>query len=678
MEGALTQVTEELTRSRADYTALFQNFKQSRILFEERELASKAHVQRVLKENSVLEGALKQLTGELNLCRSDYSALAQNFESSNILSEERDEVCRATIQQLSEQYEGSKKKISEQKIIMKAQRATERDFENDLQKFEQATKFYGSRETNMVERLDTATAFINKLKEELYLNSKIITKQLTDIETLNEIISDEMVAKHDYDRIRSEKDGLQRILDSETVSVKVHQNLKEKYAKLQSRVESSMVNADEYGMVAAKYESLKHKIDKDYVTRMTYAQVQDNYQLLLEEKKVLNDEKINLSISLSDAESKIILLKAQLEESEKNLAAAHAAEDFRLEISHIENERQHSLDRSIAEQRNVLSMNSIRKERRTIDLMEGSFKSIENELLNENQRLREDYLRVRESHEVEVRQLKEDFRDWKESEVVKNENIIQQMKIRHSDEITAISDSNSKNLIMMARDVEQNKIAVEAAHNNNLATMLTLYQTSEETAAVKYENNIKLIKETAHRDQMKNFDRTLVDLRESFNNEISGLNAQLLRAEEAIKVEGKRADLSVTELFRIENEYKMALSSIEKAYNDEISKAESYNADTALWKQHAELAHVQLSVHKKEFISLVQEKEKMSGENRRLREVACNFENDSRVLRCELEEVKDAVLESVSSSINAHPLSLPLHTMMSDRSRRYLDMGSSD
>ena len=103
MEGALKQVTEELTRSRADYTALFQNFKQSRILFEERGLTTKAHLHRAQKENKVLEGALNHLTGELNLCRSDYSVLVQNFERSSMLADERDEVCKATLEQLSEQ-----------------------------------------------------------------------------------------------------------------------------------------------------------------------------------------------------------------------------------------------------------------------------------------------------------------------------------------------------------------------------------------------------------------------------------------------------------------------------------------------------------------------------------------------------------------------------------------------
>jgi hypothetical protein len=52
MESALKHQTEELNQSRSDYSALFLNFKQSRILFEEREHASKAYAQRVQHESN--------------------------------------------------------------------------------------------------------------------------------------------------------------------------------------------------------------------------------------------------------------------------------------------------------------------------------------------------------------------------------------------------------------------------------------------------------------------------------------------------------------------------------------------------------------------------------------------------------------------------------------------------
>lgn len=52
MEDALKHQTEELNQSRSDYSALFQNFKQSRILFEEREHASKAYAQRIQNESN--------------------------------------------------------------------------------------------------------------------------------------------------------------------------------------------------------------------------------------------------------------------------------------------------------------------------------------------------------------------------------------------------------------------------------------------------------------------------------------------------------------------------------------------------------------------------------------------------------------------------------------------------
>ena len=288
MEEALTQITEELARSRADYSALFQNFKQSRILFEERDLVSKAQVQRTQKENKELDGALQQLNCELNVHRLEYSALLQNFEESCTLSEQRERVSRGSVEQINEQCEALKDKILEQKNIMKAQRATQRDFSNDLHKFEQATKLSVMREIAVVEKLDSANIMISNLKDEHNLKNKLLMKQSIDIDALNSIIANDMVTKADFDRIGAEKKNLQRLLDSETVSLEAHHNVKEMYADLRHKVESSMVTVDEYEVIVSKCKMLQEKLENEYVTRVDYLQLQEKYHRIVDEKCELN------------------------------------------------------------------------------------------------------------------------------------------------------------------------------------------------------------------------------------------------------------------------------------------------------------------------------------------------------------------------------------------------------
>ena len=678
MEEALTQITEELARSRADYSALFQNFKQSRILFEERDLSSKAQLQRTQRENKELEGALQQLTCELNGLRSEYSTLHQNFEESCTLFEERDKVSRASIHQINDQYEVSKRKVQEQKNIMKTQRATQRDFSNDLQKFEQATKFFELREMAVIEKLDSASKVNSTLKDELNLKNKLLMKQSVDIDMLNSIITNEMVAKNDYERIISERDNFKRLLESETVSLQTHHNVKEKYADLRYRVEGSMVTVDEYGLIAFQLEVLKKKLENEYVKRADYAQLQEKYYGVVDEKcglnakiEVLTSEKANATRALSDAEEKMIVVQGELQDLQRDLLAFRAGEELRIEIAAIEKERMLCLERDQVAQRNLLTIDSIRKERYATDLMESSFKSMEDEIITINLKAQDDLLELREIHAIELLKVVEGHNTMLAAEITKSANAKQEIHAQHSLEIVEIYERHTNHVTSLLAERDKSRIATDMNHQIQLAAIHSSNQISKDFLITKHTEDLEAIKikNIAAMEEMKralqidynrNLHEDLTQLREVFNKELKDYNSQLLKSEEALKLEGNRAESSKSDLLRVENDYKIAFSKVEKLYNDEIIKKIQSNSESLLWQQQAEIAQDHLILQQNTMRSLLLDKEKMIEDNQTLKMTAENYENDSKVLRNQLEDVKDAVLESMSLTLSRS--GLPLHS----------------
>ena len=667
MEEALTQITEELARSRADYSALFQNFKQSRILFEERDLVSKAQVQRTQKENKELDGALQQLNCELNVHRLEYSALLQNFEESCTLSEQRERVSRGSVEQINEQCEALKHKILEQKNIMKAQRATQRDFSNDLHKFEQATKLSVMREIAVVEKLDSANIMISNLKDELNLKNKLLMKQSIDIDALNSIIANDMVTKADFDRIGAEKKKLQRLLDSETVSLEAHHNVKEMYADLRHKVESSMVTVDEYEVIVSKCKMLQEKLENEYVTRVDYLQLQEKYHRIVDEKcelngsiEFLNSAKATATRALSASKDIIDILQVQLKDVEKDLSAFRAAEDLRIEVAVIEEERQLLLDRDRATQRNLQTIGSIRKEIYTTDLMTDTFKSMENEIVNLNLKAQDESLELREKHAIELMKVIEDHNIMMAAEIAKNEKNRQEMKVQYSMEVAAICERETKHINSLLAERDALRIASEAAHETELAAIHSAYQISKDSDALKHETDMEEMRRIVITDHNHTVSKDFLELKDAFNKESAVFKTQLMRAEDALKFEGDRAESSISDLFQIRNEYKVALSAVENAYNEEMMKRMQSNSENQLWQQQAERVQSQIISQQGTLQFLLLEKERMLAENSMLKSSATNYENDSKELRGQLDGLKDAVLESFSASLNRSGSSIHL------------------
>lgn len=168
--------------SRNDYSALFQNFKQSRIIYEERENQYKSLINSSKNDNKALYSGLQQITEELNQLRNDYLTLLQNSERSEILFQERDEVNKNNLKHILNDNEILKRKIYEQKCVIKAQKSLEKGFTDDVKQFEHATNLLELREKSISEKCDLLSGVNSELNNEKKKQADVIFDQSCELD----------------------------------------------------------------------------------------------------------------------------------------------------------------------------------------------------------------------------------------------------------------------------------------------------------------------------------------------------------------------------------------------------------------------------------------------------------------------------------------------------------------
>ena len=658
MEIALQQQSQELSRSRSDYSALFQNFKQSRIIFEERELASNAQMQRIQNENKELEGALKQLTGELRLCRSEFTELMKNYEQSTAASERRDQTYRAQLQQITDQYEASKRKSRELKSALKEQRAMQEDLRIDFEKIEQSTKIFELREKTVTEKFENIASLNCNLTEEIKQKSVHLAKLSTDIERLSSVIANEMESKTDFDRILFENEELKRKLLEETICLETHSKLKERYADLQLRIDGSMVTTAEYNTVVSNLEALKKIVEQDIITPAVHAELQENFQKVIDEKyaiietvKILQDAKISILRALSEAEDRNSAMQIRLNEVDAELSACKSREDLRSEISAIEDDRRQNLDRNLLTQRNIQSINSIRKDRETSEKHEESLRAMESEFAKSNKAAQEELERQGLAHSVELEEQRDLLCLAVEEERALGAIAVRELKAQHTEELTLLHERHKQQLSSLHAEEEEGRKAADALFKSKISIADNAHQIAQSTLLKKHISDIEGIKAAVISDSHRNMIIALGEQKNTFIEEFSALRQELAASRADLAAEKVRADTCTSELIRIEKEYEVALKSVEQAYGKEVVQRESVNAENYRWQQHAESTVKKMTGQDELLKSMTEAQRRAEEENQRLREVALSYEADSKSLRSQLEDVKDAVLESMSATL---------------------------
>lgn len=658
MEIALQQQSQELSRSRSDYSALFQNFKQSRIIFEERELASNAQLERIRNENKELEGALKQLTGELRLCRSEFTELMKNYEQSTIASERRDHSYRVQLQLVTDQHEVSKRKSRELKSALKEQRALQEGLRIDFEKIEQSTKIFELREKTITEKYENVSSLNCDLTEEIKLKSVRVAKLSADLERLSGVIANDMEPKADFDRILTENEELKRNLLEDTVCLETHRKLKERYADLQLRIDGSMVTAEEFDAVVSDLEALKKEVEEDTITPAAHAELQENFQKVVDEKyaiietvKILQDAKISILRALTEAEDRNGALETSLEEVVIELTACKTREDLRSEISAIEDGRRQNLDRNLLTQRNIQSINSIRRDRETSEKYEESLRAMESEFAKSNQMALEELERQGIAHSVELEEQRDLLRSAVDEERAQGAVALRELKAQHSQEVTLLKEVHKDQVSSLRSEEEESRKAADALLKSNISITDNAHQIAQSTLLKKHIADIEGIKAAVISDSHRNLIIALGEQKNAFIEEFSALRQELTAARADLAAEKERADTCTSELIRIEKEYEVALRSVEQAYGKEVMQRETVNAENYRWQQHAESTVKKMTGQDELLKSMTEAQRRAEEENHRLREVALCYEADSKSLRSQLEDVKDAVLESMSATL---------------------------
>lgn len=663
MEMALQTQTEELNRSRSDYTALFQNFKQSRIIFEGRELASKATLQKVLGDNKALDGVLKQVTEELKLCRSRFTDLQKSFENANTVAEAQNQTNRAQIQRATDQYNTAKNKLRAQKCIIKEQRATQRDFEADLQKIEQSTNLFKIRDETLSARYDTIATINSDLREELKAKASIVMKQAADIVRLNSLIADEMISKYDYHHMLSENDDLKKKISEETVSLVAHRQLKGKYENLLQHTEQRIVPSEDQGVVVPEcHPSASASAEKEeYVTSLTTEALQLNCQAANDETcdvnetvKILQDAKSSDLGAVSESEERCTTLHVLLEEARADLSAYKQREELRCEMD----ARREALEKNLAAQRTILAINDVRKEKRAIDDLEQQVKSLEKELQDEKDfRSRQLELLAME-HSSEMIDMRKSIRKEMEEEKV---SIGKDILRIHGIEVQGLHDSYNLQLAFLSPKTIELKGANEeyvvreksllAQTPDKNSSPLKVQDPSDNTGR----NRIEVVHDNKYirnlTDDHSNDMLVMEEKNEILNSEITALKGALEESLKGLKTEMNRADLISSDYSRIEMDLKNAILCAQEANSRELLHREKYKNDDLKQKEYIEMMEIKIQQNGKLCKKMKSETIEINCENEELREVAANLEMDCSNLRRQLEDVKEAVLESMTLTL---------------------------
>ena len=671
MEMALQLQTEELNRSRADYTALFQNFKQSRITFEEREHAGKANLQKMISENKVLDGILKQVTTELKLCRSEFIDLHKNFEHSSTAAEEQNQTNKAQIQRLTDQYEIAKYKIRGQKAVIKEQRATQRDFEADLQKIEQSTNLFKIRDEAITDKYDTIAAINLDLREELKAKSSIVIRQAADVVRLNSLIADEMISKYDYYHILSENEELKRRISEETVSLESYLTSKEKYATLLTYIEQRMVSTEARCVVLSDSQQSDSEQNKDHTILTIEADLQENLQKSIDERcgvihtvQALQDAKSCILRELSESEERYTSVHFLLEEAKAEISSYKVKEELRIQINSSSDD---ALDKNLISQRTILTVNDVRKEKKIVDDLEKLSKSLKKELQDEKNFRFGQLEQLAIEHSSEIIELRKIMRIEMEEE--KN-SIGKDLLMIHGIEVQGLHDSYNLQLSFLCTKVEELKNANEALKAcekslvGNIPGKDLLSPRVQDPSDLNTGNRIAV--EDVHdndndtirliTDKHKNNIHILEGKNNVLKNEIMALKDTLQESLKGLKFEKNRADLISSDLIRIESKYKNAIICIEEAYDKEISLHEKLNINDMKYKQCVDEMESKMKKHEELYKNIEVENEQAYCDNEILKEIAANLEMECSNLKGQLEDVKNAVLESMTITLPRNQL----------------------
>jgi hypothetical protein len=280
-----------------------------------------------------MEEAMKEQIDELSRCRADYSALFKNFKQARVIYEEKDQLTSAQLQLVRTKNEAFEKKLEAQKRAIISHKQARKGFENDVNQLKFATELLEARERCIHDKHEGVAAENFQMKLDAKSQAEVVSGLHAVIEKLNQRITNETVPKVALERLSSEIDTMKRIMKEEMVTLETHQNVNKRYVDLQCKVDNEMISLDRYKASAANIDALKRKLEGS-VPRQEFALLLDKYQKSTSEKlkieksmEQLTAEKEEALQISSEFQSKFLALQSHLLQIEREFTATRLSKD---------------------------------------------------------------------------------------------------------------------------------------------------------------------------------------------------------------------------------------------------------------------------------------------------------------------------------------------------------------
>jgi len=279
---------------------------------------------------------------EASAAKAEYVQLFEQFKLSNQLFEEREALYRQQVEHYKQECDVLHKTSLELRYEVRLQRSVKKAFEKDVLLLEQASQSLENREIDIANRLEDVSARNSELEiENASLISdntalrKTIKNDMIGVEEYhslsrrvesNEIKIASMVPKETHGKVVDRLADLKRRVENDFISLEEYNRLRERHAMDQTNM-ASLVPVRDYNKLLFKYEALEAQL-QDMVPREKHSLVVD--KLVEVQRRVENDMVgvVEYREALAAGERARVLAENQLEEQRHREANTVPVKDY--------------------------------------------------------------------------------------------------------------------------------------------------------------------------------------------------------------------------------------------------------------------------------------------------------------------------------------------------------------
>ena len=527
---------------------------------------------------------MKEQIDELSRCRADYSALFKNFKQARVIYEEKDQLTTAQLQLVRTKNEAFEKKLEAQKRAIISHKQARIGFENDVNQLKFATELLEARERCIHDKHEGLAAENFKMKLDAKSQADTVSGLHAVIEKLNLRITNETVPKVALERLSSEIDTMKRIMKEEMVTLETHQNIKGRYVDLQCKVDREMISLDKYKASAASIDALTRKLEGS-VPRQEFALLLGKYQKSTSEKLKIEksieelttekDEALQIS---SEFQSKFLALQSHLLQIEREYTATRLSKDvltkdvqqLNFDLEKVGDEKKQlkyknkilettsvDLTSQLENMKHLLNKesHSVRHLEHTIKTMTINFEK--ERMLFQKQAEIDKKAREKELHDVDLNVEAEKSRSLKSLEAI---------TALHSEEINVYKERLHQQVLASATDLETMRQSIESVcrsqidgmeenEKKRIQELTNIHHNHESSIITSHSNDIEALKaghqkeiDAVIMDRQQYLESALHSLQLKHTEELSFYMAHHTAVLENVKEEVRDAHLARREL----------------------------------------------------------------------------------------------------------------------------------